>query len=645
MALSEKQIQAVNSLDFKEIKQDLKIFLTGQEKFKDYDFEASGMSILLDILAYNTHHNAFYANMLANESFLDSAILRSSNVSLAKSLGYNPRSRRGAEILVDVQLVDVNDSIEDLITRVNAKQFRIIQNEVFRCSFDGSYYYFYATETRHFSYEGDDEEGNPIIYARNVVLREGRLKTKTFVVNNQFGSDQRFIIPDENLDDRSVRVFVRKSQTESQGAIDPWRKSTNILENDANSKVFFLQEVYDGKFEVYFGDGIVGKPLDQGNLVLVTYASCSGTDGNNIGRGDAEDNEVFSYIPSAAQNAGLPGVQFNTRIKRDINQNPIVSYGGQEKETSISMKFYAPRSYETQDRAVTLNDYISLLKKNYFGNIRSIHAWGGEDNVPPEYGKVFISVKPSVGLFLTTQEKLSIENSILAEKNIVSITPRIIDPDYLYITPSLKVKYDVRKSAKTAQTLENQIFAYVRLFGLENLSAFEKNFYTGSMVKNILDIDESIKSCTVEVTFDKILYPIFNRSYYYTVGFGNTLSQTGTNQYIQSSIFFTYGKSPNASNLPKVQAYFKDNGTGKITLYNNNDQSVIIDNYGSVDYKTGLVKVNAAEFLLDDNLEKYDVRVFAKPLDEDIYSSRNTILEMNRDEIEVLMSPVSTVRI
>jgi hypothetical protein len=645
MALSEKQIQAVNSLDFKEIKQDLKIFLTGQEKFKDYDFEASGMSILLDILAYNTHHNAFYANMLANESFLDSAILRSSNVSLAKSLGYNPRSRRGAEILVDVQLVDVNDSIEDLITRVNAKQFRIIQNEVFRCSFDGSYYYFYATETRHFSYEGDDEEGNPIIYARNVVLREGRLKTKTFVVNNQFGSDQRFIIPDENLDDRSVRVFVRKSQTESQGAIDPWRKSTNILENDANSKVFFLQEVYDGKFEVYFGDGIVGKPLDQGNLVLVTYASCSGTDGNNIGRGDAEDNEVFSYIPSAAQNAGLPGVQFNTRIKRDINQNPIVSYGGQEKETNISMKFYAPRSYETQDRAVTLNDYIALLKKNYSGNIRSIHAWGGEDNVPPEYGKVFISLKPSVGLFLTTQEKLSIENSILAEKNIVSITPRIIDPDYLYITPSLKVKYDVRKSAKTAQTLENQIFAYVRLFGLENLSAFEKNFYTGSMVKNILDIDESIKSCTVEVTFDKILYPIFNRSYYYTVDFGNTLSQTGTNQYIQSSIFFTYGKSPNASNLPKVQAYFKDNGTGKITLYNNNDQSVIIDNYGSVDYKTGLVKVNAAEFLLDDNLEKYDVRVFAKPLDEDIYSSRNTILEMNRDEIEVLMSPVSTVRI
>ena len=645
MALSEKQIQAVNSLDFKEIKQDLKIFLTGQEKFKDYDFEASGMSILLDILAYNTHHNAFYANMLANESFLDSAILRSSNVSLAKSLGYNPRSRRGAEILVDVQLVDVNDSIEDLITRVNAKQFRIIQNEVFRCSFDGSYYYFYATETRHFSYEGDDEEGNPIIYARNVVLREGRLKTKTFVVNNQFGSDQRFIIPDENLDDRSVRVFVRKSQTESQGAIDPWRKSTNILENDANSKVFFLQEVYDGKFEVYFGDGIVGKPLDQGNLVLVTYASCSGTDGNNIGRGDAEDNEVFSYIPSAAQNAGLPGVQFNTRIKRDINQNPIVSYGGQEKETNISMKFYAPRSYETQDRAVTLNDYIALLKKNYSGNIRSIHAWGGEDNVPPEYGKVFISLKPSVGLFLTTQEKLSIENSILAEKNIVSITPRIIDPDYLYITPSLKVKYDVRKSAKTAQTLENQIFAYVRLFGLENLSAFEKNFYTGSMVKNILDIDESIKSCTVEVTFDKILYPIFNRSYYYTVDFGNTLSQTGTNQYIQSSIFFTYGKSPNASNLPKVQAYFKDNGTGKITLYNNNDQSVIIDNYGSVDYKIGLVKVNAAEFLLDDNLEKYDVRVFAKPLDEDIYSSRNTILEMNRDEIEVLMSPVSTVRI
>jgi hypothetical protein len=645
MALSERQIQSVNSLDFKAIKEDLKLFLTGQEKFKDYDFEASGMSVLLDILAYNTHHTAFYTNMLANESFLDTALLRSSNVSLSKSLGYNPRSRRGAEILVDVKMIDTNGTFPDIITRTNAKQFRIGKNEIFKCSFNGTYYYFYAVEPKYFAYEGNDSNGNPIIYARNVLLREGRIKTKTFIVNNQFGEDQRFIIPDENLDDRSVSVFVRKSQTESQGSIDPWIRSANILDNDSTSKVFFLQEVYDGKYEVYFGDGIVGKPLDQGNLILVTYASCSGLDGNNIGREDSAQNEVFSYIPSSTQNGSLPGVQFNTSIIKDSSGNPIVSYGGREKETSVSMKFYAPRSYETQDRAVTLNDYITLLQKNYSGSIRSIHAWGGEDNTPPEYGKVFISVRPTLGLFLTTQEKLSIENTILAQKNIVSITPRIVDPDYLYITPSLKVKYDVRKSAKTAQALETQIVTYVRLFGLENLSAFEKNFFTGSMIKNILDIDQAIKSCTVDVEFNKILYPIFGRKYYYTVNFNNALTPLSDGQYIQSSTFFTYGNSPNASNLPRVQAYFRDNGGGKITLYNNSNQSVIKDNFGSVDYTTGLLKINSAEFLLNDNLEKYEVSVSAKPLDEDVYSSRNTILEMNRDQIEVLMTPVSTVRI
>lgn len=646
MALSDKQIQSVNSLDFKEIKEDLKIFLTGQDKFKDFDFEASGMSILLDILAYNTHHTAFYANMLANESFLDTSLLRSSTVSLAKSLGYTPRSRRGAEIRVDVKMTDVGGvfDTEELVVRVNAGQFNIGKNEIFKCTFQGSYFYFYVVQNSTFVYEGDDEEGNPLIYARNVLLREGRLKTKTFVVNNQFGVDQRFVIPDMNLDDRSVQVFVRKSQVESEGSIGSWVKSSNIIENDSESKVFFLQEIYDGKYEVYFGDGIVGKPVDQGNIILVSYASCSGSEGNNIGRSDATDNEVFSYIPSSFQSVNLVGIQFSTTIVKDSSGSPIVSYGGREKETAISMKFYAPRSYETQDRAVTLNDYITILQSNYSSSIKSIHAWGGEDNIPPDYGKVFISVRPIGSLFMTTQEKLAIENSILSQKNIVSITPKIVDPEYLYITPSLNIKYDTRKTNKTARTLEVQVETYVRTFGLSNLSAFEKNFYSGSMVKNILDIDPSIRSCTVDISFNKLLYPIFNRPYYYTVNFENGLDQISPNQYIQSSLFFTYGNSPNASNLPRVQAYFKDNGKGKITLYNNENQSVIKDNYGSVDYDTGLIKLNGAVFLLNDNLGKYEVTISSKPKDEDIYSSRNTILEMNTDKIKILMVPISTVR-
>jgi len=644
MSISDKQLQAVNSLDFKNIKQDLIAFLSGQDQFKDYDFEGSSMSILLDILAYNTHHNAYYANMLANESFLDSSILRGSTVSLAKSLGYRPRSRRGAEVIVDIQLIDTNNSVDNLIRRVNSKQFRVIKNEIFKTSFNGNDFFFYAVDGVNFEYEGEDSDNNPQIFARNVLLREGKLKTKTFVVNKQFGSDQRFIIPDENLDDRSVTVFVKKSQTESEGSRQIWSPSKNILENNSESRVFFLDETFDGSYEVYFGDGIVGKPVEQGNVILVSYASCSGINGNNAGRDDSPTNESFAYIPSSPLNTGIPSsVQFITRVLRDENDNPVISYGGQNKETRDSIKFYAPRSYETQDRAVTINDYVTILQQNYSSNIGSIHAWGGEDAIPPSYGKIFIAIKPRNGLFLSTQEKISIEKSIIAEKNIVSITPQIVDPDYLFLIPTVNVKYDTRVAKKSLKNIEDLVYTYVRAYGLRNLSSFEKNFYSGSMIKNIIDIDESIKSCELKLSLNKVIYPQFNRKISYLINFENSLSPTTTDYYIQSSVFRTYGRGQNVSNLPAVNAYFRDNTKGKISLYNEETQAVIVENYGSVDYESGVVSLNSAQFLLNSDLSSYQVFVEAVPRELDVLSSRETILEMDREKISVNITPVSTV--
>ena len=385
MALSNKALQSVNSLDFDTIKSDLVLYLSSQDTFSDYNFEGAGMAILLDILAYNTHHMGFYANMLANESFLDSAQLRSSGISISKSIGYTPRSRRGAEIVVDIRMI-INESaspstLASLVSEVNSNEYRILKNEVFSCSFGGDNYYFYAVDTVYFRYESADTNGKPIIYARNVLLREGRLKSKSFVVNNLFGEDQRFIIPDINLDDRSVSVFVRKSLTESEGSTDSWFKSTNIIDNNSQSKIFFLQEVYDGKYEVYFGDGVLGQSLTQGNIIIVTYSNCSGVDGNGIGLSDSDSDPVFSYITSSEVPTGVSS--YLVRILVDEDQIPQTSYGGQEKETLTSIKYYAPRLYETQNRAVTLNDYITLLQSSYSGSIRSIHAWGGEDNNPP----------------------------------------------------------------------------------------------------------------------------------------------------------------------------------------------------------------------------------------------------------------------
>lgn len=655
MAISNKAAQSIESLDFDTIKSDLIKYLTSQEEFQDYNFEGSGFSVLLDVLSYNTHHMAFYANMLANESFLDSCVLRSSAVSLGKSVGYIPRSRRGSEIVVDVKMVNnssdgggsLNPLSEEIVSRVKSGNYSILKNEVFTTTKGGETLYFYSVNNVFFAYEGDDTDGNPVIYARNVLLREGKLNTKTFVVNNQYGEDQRFIIPDSNLDDRSVSVFVRKSISESEGSTEKWFPSTSIIENGPATKVFFLQEVYDGYYEVYFGDGIIGQPVEQGNIIFVTYASCSGVDGNSAGISDSPNTPNFTYISSinTAEDTELQNVRFNVSVLRDENDKIVTSYGGQEKETRSSIKFYGPRFYETQDRAVTTNDYIALFQKLYSGSIRSIHVWGGEENDPPEYGKVFVSVRPINGLFLSNQEKLSLENSISTERNMVSITPQVVNPEYLYITPSIIVKYDLRKSSTDVNVLSKQINDYVQIFGLENLSLFEKNFFSGQMIRNILELDESIRSCTVTVNFNKQIVPTFNTKVSYSINFENPLSEISSGTYIQSGSFLTYGTGTNALNLPAVRAYFKDNGKGKISLYNNSTNELIKDQFGTVNYDTGKVILNSAEFLLENGLQKYEVRVNAKPRDNDVFSKKNTILEMNYDEVDLTLVESSTVRI
>lgn len=655
MAISNKAAQSIESLDFDTIKSDLIKYLTSQEEFQDYNFEGSGLSVLLDVLSYNTHHMAFYANMLANESFLDSCVLRSSAVSLGKSVGYIPRSRRGSEIVVDVKMVNnssdgggsLNPLSEEIVSRVKSGNYSILKNEVFTTTKGGETLYFYSVNNVFFTYEGDDTDGNPVIYARNVLLREGKLNTKTFVVNNQYGEDQRFIIPDSNLDDRSVSVFVRKSISESEGSTEKWFPSTSIIENGPATKVFFLQEVYDGYYEVYFGDGIIGQPVEQGNIIFVTYASCSGVDGNSAGISDSPNTPNFTYISSinTAEDTELQNVRFNVSVLRDENDKIVTSYGGQEKETRSSIKFYGPRFYETQDRAVTTNDYIALFQKLYSGSIRSIHVWGGEENDPPEYGKVFVSVRPINGLFLSNQEKLSLENSISTERNMVSITPQVVNPEYLYITPSIIVKYDLRKSSTDVNVLSKQINDYVQIFGLENLSLFEKNFFSGQMIRNILELDESIRSCTVTVNFNKQIVPTFNTKISYSINFENPLSEISSGTYIQSGSFLTYGTGTNALNLPAVRAYFKDNGKGKISLYNNSTDQLIKDQFGTVNYDTGKVILNSAEFLLENGLQKYEVRVNAKPRDNDVFSKKNTILEMNYDEVDLTLVESSTVRI
>lgn len=647
MTLSNKTLQSIENLDFDTIKEDLKLYLSNQDTFKDYDFEGSGMSILLDVLAYNTHHMGFYANMLANEAFLDSCVLRSSAVSLAKSLGYYPRSRRGSEITVDVFIkpnVPNEQNTSTLITLANSRILKVLQNELFSTSFNNKNYYFYSSETRYFNYEGKDESGNDIIVARDVILREGKIKTETYIVNKNI-ENQKFIISDSNIDDRSVTVFVKKSINESEGVLEPWKKSTNIVENEINSNVFFLQESYGGNFELYFGDGVLGKNLENGNIILVTYAICSGEDGNGIGvNDDPPSNPSFVYLRNQSDADPIPIVK-EVRVKKNSRGRPIVAAGGQERETRDSIKYYAPKVYETQDRAVTLNDYIVLLQQSYSGSIKSIHAWGGEDNDPPEYGKVFISVRPVIGFFLTTQEKINLEKNILSGRNVVTVTPKIKDPEYIFITPRVNLKYKENELGFSSSVIEDIAMSYIKNYGIENLSAFEKNFYSGQMIKNLLEINTALKSCTIDISFYKKFTPIFNSKFTYSVSFENKLTELSANNYISSSTFLTFGKGENSLNLPSVAAYFKDNGRGKISLYQRSDDTLLAENYGTINYETGKIDLKSSTFLLPSSLEAYEITIFAKPFDEDIFSKRNTILEIDPENINVSLTPITTTRI
>lgn len=639
MALSNKDLMSIDNLDFDTIKEDLTTFLSSQETFKDYNFNGSGLSVLLDILSYNTHQNAFYANMLANESFLDSCLLRSSAVSLAKSLGYSPRSRRGAEISVDVELVYTGgnqDAFEGLVSSTRAKQIKVMKNEIFVTNSNSKAFYFYAVDTVNFEY---DETTNKII-AKNVLIREGNIKTRTFVINERYGIDQRLIIEDQNLDDRSLLVSVRNSLTENQGSETPWEKAQNILELDSNSRAYFLQEIYDGNYEVYFGDGIIGRNVSQGNVVTITYSSCSGTEGNDLGiLDDAPLKPAFRYLRFQAGDA--PGTTYVVYVPTDENEVKLSSYGGSERETSSSIKYYAPRFYETQDRAVTINDYVSILQKNYSGSIRSIHAWGGEENDPPEYGKVFISIKPIRNLFLTSQEKLNLENSILKEKNVVSVTPIIVDPDYIFITPKVSVKYNLKNIKTNQQTIRDAVNMYVTNYGLRNLSSFENNFYASSMINNILDLNEAIKGCSVSVELFKLLAPTFGTRKTYEVSFQNPIKQTKGLPNVTSSSFLTYGNSPNASNLPSVTAYFSDDGEGKLILYNASTNEIINSNFGTIDYTKGKLNIKPVSFLLSESLETYQVTITAIPTENDVLSTRNSILELDRSGYTLTLQEVT----
>jgi hypothetical protein len=617
----------IRDLDFDQIKNSLKDYLRGQEQFQDYDFEGSTMNILLDLLAYNTHYQAFYANMVANEAFLDSAVTRNSVVSLAKQLNYTPRSKKAARVNVSVELIPIEGARDApaVITVAANKEILPIGKSFSARDPSGRSINFVTLE--NYTFRVIDGR----FFVNGAVLYEGSLQTASFIVNSK-DVNQKFIIEDENIDIDSLIVRVQRSVTDSQGLDEVWTRVYDINKLDGNATVFFVQESEGNKWEIYFGDGVLGRSVENGNLISVVYLRTNGISGNGIGNTDTEQSPAFTTESTSASTYVV------SVSRRDSIVQP--SFGGADSETIESIKYYAPKNFQAQDRAVTTSDYLTALAKDYSIRSESFLVWGGEENDPPQYGKVFISVKPRNASRLSIQEKQSISRNILAPISMLTVTPEVVDPDVTYINPTVVVYYDQRKTISTSDVISQGIREKILQYGDENLDQFGKNFRQSKFSSYIDGLDQSINSSSTSITLEKRLEPQFGRSLPYTIKFDNSILHPidGYPPVLSSSSFFF--TDSNGS----VAAYLDDDGYGNIRVYKlvGQERIYIKRKAGTINYSDGLVELKSFAPLgtPDGNVE---IKFTVVPERGDVFVRRNQVLVMNDDAIDITVVPEGTI--
>jgi len=588
MALTSNRIN-VAELDFDNIKENLKNFLRGQDQFKDYDFDGAGLNILLDVLAYNTHYNNLYTNLAVNEMFLDSAAKRSSVVSLAKMLGYVPRSASCARATVDVRII--NPTSNPTVTNLPAYQ-------PFTTTVDGQNYTFYNL--------GDYTTGvGSLGYVfSGVTLVEGTPLSYSYTVS----PGARFIIPNSNVDLTTVRVTVQDSA--SLGNFTTYNYANNILSAlDAASKVFFVKEIEGNLFEIYFGDGTLGTQLVNGNVVNIEYF-VSSLDAPNGAR-------LFNYT-----GISLLGGSSNVSTK-------LIATGGGSPEDIESIRYNAPRSYAAQNRAVTPDDYKALILQG-FAQARSVSVWGGEVNSPAVYGKVYICVLPTDADKLTTIQKTYILNQILAKRNMVSVTPEILDPEYINIALNVTAYYDQTITKKTANQLQQIVTQEIINYNNSDLRRFDGMFRHSKLSRLIDTSDQSIVNNTITVLLRRKLIVKYNTSAQYVINIINPLYASGqADGSIYSTGFYIKGSTD--------IHYLDDDGLGSIRLYtlDNNFQKIIADPaIGSVNYDAGYIQISN---LYITALADVDFEISMKPRSNDVVSALHQVAELGLDHLTVNM--------
>ena len=581
----------ISELDFDGIKDNLKNFLSQQDEFRDYDFEGSGMSVLLDVLAYNTHYLGYNANMLANEMFLDSADLRSSVVSLAKQVGYTPTSAAASTAVINIT---VNNASGPSLTMVRGTKFSTTVN--------GTSYSFVTNADISIT------PASGVYVFNNVTIYEGTYLNYKYTVNTS-DTDQRFIIPNDNVDTRTLSIKIQESSSDS--TINTYRLATGITEIDSTSKVYFLQEVEGGRYEVYFGDGVLGQVVADGNIIIMDYI--------NTNRAEANGASSFTL-------GGTIGGFSSATITTISNASE-----GSDPESISSIKYNAPRDYTAQDRAVTANDY-KVLVKSLYANAQSVQVYGGEDAAVPDYGKVYISIKAKSGSTLTQATKASVVTS-LKQYAVASVTPIIIDPETTYLTLTTNFKYNSGATSKDVSTLQTNVLSTISTYGNNTLENFTGIFRHSKLTENINNADTSILSNITTVKLYKYIIPTLSSALKYTLSFNNAFynPHSGHNSdaggVISSTGFKISGDTVN-------EHFLDDDGAGNIRLYylNGTTRIYTTSTYGTVSYTTGEVILTSANITSISNVDgvaSTQIRVFAIPNSNDIVPVRNQVLSID----------------
>jgi hypothetical protein len=488
MAGANSNIQ-IADLDFNSIKNNLKTFLKSQDTLKDYNYEGSALSTLLDVLAYNTQYNSFYLNMAANEMFLDTALQRNSVVSHAKLLNYTPKSAIAPTATVNVTINQVTQG------SLTIPKFTKFMSE----AVNGVNYNFVTMDSNTVNVT------NGVAQFNNLEIKQGIPVSLNFTVDNTTNPKSSFLINDTKIDTTTLRVGVQQSSTNTYFQV--FNQVDNMLTVDSTSPVYFLQETLNSNYEISFGDGILGQKLTDGNIVYLTYVSTDGT--------AAAGANNFSLMQSIS---GFANTVITSVTQADQ---------GSERESIASIKYQAPKAFSAQGRAVSKEDYITVIQQNKLGfSFDAVNVWGGEENNPPQYGKIFVSVKPTGGYRLTDTQKDRLITNVIKPVSVMTVTPQIVDVDYVYLILNADVVYDPKKTNLTSAQIQNLVRQGTIYYCNTKLNTFNSTFVIGDLIQYAQNLDRSIIAVDYDLFLQKRLVVKTGASLSYTADFGNALERS-----------------------------------------------------------------------------------------------------------------------